>query len=408
MIKILIVDDTTEKANILIDFLVEECLISKSAIVHKLNVKEARKAVYEASFDLLILDLVLPIDSESEPLAEESIKFLNEIYYNSEIHIPVHIIGFSQYDDLIETHADSFDDKLWHLIHFSYKNSNWKDKLRSKVSYLVSVKNRFKETVEQLNKFDICILCALENPELIEILDLPLNWKNFETDNSSLIFHEGRISTLYGNTYRILACSINRMGMHASATVASMIIAKFDVDYLFMTGICAGVKERGLNFGDIIIAENAIDYGSGKMEEDENGNFIFKPEPHQIPTDQSLVAKIQNFVNNKNEILKIQTGYKGSKSIHLLKATMGPVASGSYVVASKSFMSSIEDKNRKLLGVDMEAYGIYLASHFLNKTKVLLIKSVCDYGDQHKEDGTQAYAAFTSARFLHSFILNMF
>ncbi|ASU34947.1 phosphorylase family protein [Mucilaginibacter xinganensis] len=408
MIKILIVDDTTEKANILVDFLVEECHISKSAIAHKINVKEARKALYNTSYDLLILDLVLPVDSESEPLAEESIKFLNEIYYNSEIHIPVHIIGFSQYDDLIEIHADSFDDKLWHLIHFSYKNSSWKDKLRSKISYLVSVKNRFRETVEQQNKFDICILCALESPELIEVLDLPMNWKRFETDNSSFIFHEGKISTLYGNTYRVLACSINRMGMHASATVASMVIAKFEVDYLFMTGICAGVKERGLNLGDIIIAENAIDYGSGKMEEDEKANFIFKPEPHQLPTDQGLISKVQNFVNKKNEILKIQTCYRGVAPVNLLKAVVGPIASGSYVVASKTFMESIEDKNRKLLGVDMEAYGIYLASHFLNRTKVLLVKSVCDYGDQHKADGAQAYAAFTSARFVYSFVLNMF
>ena len=407
MIKVLILDDSTEKINITKKFLEEECKIEAEFIDEKYNIKEGRKALYEKDYDLLLLDLVMPRDSESEASAGESIKFLEEIYYNSDIHIPVHIIGFSQHDELIEIHSDSFEDKLWHLITFSYTNNSWKDKLKNKICHLISVKSRFKESIEAKNKFDFAIICALENPELNSILELPCNWKPFDNEDGPILYHEGKINTLNGNSYRVIACSINKMGMEATASISSMLISKFKVKNIFMTGICAGVKERGLDFGDIVIAENSTDYGSGKMTETESGTFLFKPEPHQFPTDQNLISKLNNFINKNVEILKIQTNFKGTPSKTLLKAKIGPVASGSYVVASKSFVSNITEPNRKLLAIDMEGYGLYLACHFFNQTKALYIKSVCDFGDEKKDDDYQKYAAYTSANFLHSFIFNM-
>jgi nucleoside phosphorylase/CheY-like chemotaxis protein len=407
MIKILILDDSTEKTLIIKKFLNDECNIDLKFIEERQTIKEGRKILYENDYDLLLLDLVMPRDLDSEPTADESIKFLNEIYFNSDIHIPVHIIGFSQFDELIQTHTDTFEDKLWHLINFSYTNNSWKDKLKSKICHLISIKNRFKESIEAKTKFDIGIISALENPELREILELQCDWKTFEVDNDPNIYHAGVLNTLNGNTYRILACSINKMGMQATASVSSMIIAKFNIKYLFMNGICAGIKGRDLDFGDIIIAENLTDYGSGKMTENSLGEFVFKPEPHQYPTDQNLMAKLHSFIRNNKELLNIQSSYKGVQSKTILKAKIGPVASGSYVVASKSLMDSISEPNRKLLAIDMEGYGLYLACHFFNQTKALFIKSVCDFGDENKDDSFQSYAAYTSARFIYAFVFNM-
>jgi nucleoside phosphorylase/CheY-like chemotaxis protein len=407
MIKVLILDDSIEKTSIIKRFLIEECNIDGQFIDERETIKEGRKILYENDYDLLLLDLVMPRDFESEPSAEESIKFLDEIYFNSEIHIPVHIIGFSQHDDLIKSYNNSFEDKLWHLIYFYYSNNSWKDKLKNKICHLISVKKRFKESIEASTKFDIGIICALENPELKAVLELPCNWKTFELENDPNIYHEGSISTINGNTFRLIACSINKMGMQATASVSSMIISKFTVKYLFMTGICAGIKGKDLNFGDIIIAENLTDYGSGKMLENASGDFIFKPEPHQFPTDQNLISKINNFIRSNGELLKIQSDYKGTESKTILKAKIGPVASGSYVVASKSLIENIAEPNRKLLAIDMEGYGLYLACHYFNQTKPLYIKSVCDFGDEKKDDNYQSYASYTSAKFLYSFVFNM-
>ncbi len=408
MIKILFLDDSLEKIGITRDFLIGECNIPIRNIDVAYNVKEGRKLLYENDYDLLLLDLVLPRDQESEATAEDCVKFLGEIYYNSEIHIPVHIIGFSQHDELFDLHGGSFEDKLWHLISFSYTDNRWKDKLKNKVCHLVSVKTRFKESLEMVNKFDMAIICALEMPELQAVLELQCGWKLFETGSDPLLFHEGRISTINGNTYRIIACSINKMGMQATASVASMIIARFQVQYIFMVGICAGVRERGLNFGDIIITENCTDYGNGKVVEDaDSGNLIFKPEPQQLQTDQMLLAKLSSFASRQIELLKIQTGYKGVKPNEMLQVKIAPTLSGAYVVASKSMVESISEPNRKIAGIDMEGYGLYLTCHFFNQTKPLMIKSVCDFADEKKDDRFQAYASYTSAKFLHAFIFEM-
>jgi nucleoside phosphorylase len=174
-----------------------------------------------------------------------------------------------------------------------------------------------------------------------------------------------------------------------------------------MTGICAGIKDRGTNYGDIIISENITDYGSGKMVENDNNDLILKPEPHQIPTEQHLISKLNSFLREEDKILQIQTKYKGNKPTTLLTAKIGPTTSGSYVVSSEDLVNSITNQNRKLLAIDMEAYGMYLACHYFNKATPLMIKSVCDFGDKHKGDDYQNYASFTSANFLYSFIFNM-
>lgn len=407
MIDILILDDSPEKILIITKFLVEECNIPEVNVVTEKSIKGGRKILYERDFDLMLLDLVMPRDSESEANAEESIKFLDEIYYNSSIHIPAHIIGFSQFDELINTHQETFDDKLWHLINFSYTNNGWKDKLKSKVCYITSLKQRFKESIESKDLFDIAIVCALETPELKEVLNLDVEWKKLSFENDPLVYHSGEINSLNGNSYKVIACSINRMGMQASASVSTKIIEKFSPKYLFMTGICAGVKDRDLNFGDIVISENITDYGSGKMVETDSGDIVLKPEPHQIPTEQTLISKLNNFIREDEQILQIQTKYQGSKPTTLLKAKIAPTTSGSYVVSSESLVNTITSQNRKLSAIDMEGYGVYLACHFFNKTKPLVIKSVCDFGDKYKGDDYHQYASYTSANFLFKFIKNM-
>ncbi|MDK2773331.1 MAG: hypothetical protein KYX68_14090 [Flavobacterium sp.] len=407
MIKILIIDDSPEKTQIIKKFLIEECNINQEYIKNQSNIKDGKKNLYDEDFELLLLDLVLPRDSDSEPNAEDSIKFLQEIYYNNNIHIPAYIIGFSQFDELISAHHESFDDKLWHLINFSYSNSAWKDKLNSKICYINSLKERFKKTLETKDNFDIGIICALEKPEFNKVLELDFQWEKFEIENDPVVYYRGKLNTLNGNEYKIVACSINKMGMQAASCISTKLIEKFKIKHLFMTGICAGIKDRGVNYGDIIISENITDYGSGKMVENENNDYILKPEPHQIPTNHNLISKLNSFLRDDDEISKIQNKFKGNKPTTTLKAKIAPTTSGSYVVASETLVNDIIGQNRKLLAIDMEGYGMYLACHFFNETKPLLIKSVCDFGDTHKGDDFQEYASFTSANFLFSFIFNV-
>jgi nucleoside phosphorylase len=85
------------------------------------------------------------------------------------------------------------------------------------------------------------------------------------------------------------------MGMTAAATLSMKLIYKFQPKYLVMTGIAAGVKDDDKrNYGDILIADQTYDYGSGKIMK--TGDIeTFRPAPQPVVLDSGLKAKFQNF-----------------------------------------------------------------------------------------------------------------
>lgn len=63
----------------------------------------------------------------------------------------------------------------------------------------------------------------------------------------------------------------------------------------------------------------------------------------------------------------------------------------------------LKKDSRKLQGLDMEGFVLYLTSYLLEK-KSLWIKGVSDYANKKKKDNYHAAAAFASARFLYYLI----
>ena len=82
---------------------------------------------------------------------------------------------------------------------------------------------------------------------------------------------------------------------------------------------------------------------------------------------------------------------------------IGPVASGSSVVADTEILKRPQSLTRKLLGLEMEIYGMYFSCKHTSTPRpenFLAVKSVCDFADADKNDRFQDYAAYTSASFL--------
>ena len=96
-----------------------------------------------------------------------------------------------------------------------------------------------------------------------------------------------------------------------------------------------------------------------------------------------------------------------SKNINLMKKNplihFRPGACGAYVVANQGFMNKLLETNRKLRGLDMEGYGLYMASHILGK-KCLMIKSVSDFADNNKGDLYHRMCSYSSAWFLFEYL----
>jgi nucleoside phosphorylase len=77
------------------------------------------------------------------------------------------------------------------------------------------------------------------------------------------------------------------------------------------------------------------------------------------------------------------------------------------VLADVASVSSIQQHSRKLVGIDMEAYGVMYAAYnsFEPAPLAFSIKTVSDYADSSKDDSFREYAAYASATLLHRIAL---
>lgn len=143
MIKILIVDDLKTKREKIAKTILDNHDILEKNIIYAKNVKDAKRTLYNEYFDLMILDLVLPIEEDGECNAENGINFLNEIGMNPSIHPPIHIVGISGYKEQVFEHHEDFSQKLWNLIDYEESSSAWEDQLKSIIFHLVKIRQQF-------------------------------------------------------------------------------------------------------------------------------------------------------------------------------------------------------------------------------------------------------------------------
>ena len=125
-----------------------------------------------------------------------------------------------------------------------------------------------------------------------------------------------------------------------------------------------------------------------------------------LECDFDLKGKISTFIEDCHPELQLLSALK-AVNLDVIKKVpqihFSPGACGSYVVADKNFMESLVRTHRKLKGLDMEGYGLYMAAHMLGR-KALLIKSVSDFADSEKGDSYHRMCSYSSAWFLFKFI----
>jgi len=407
-------DDTPEKTAKIKSVLMERCLLKEEEIDWAGSINSGRRKLATTVYDLLILDLVMPINDGEEVGAEgNSENFIDELSRVGRLHKPVYIIALTQYEEKVEKHKQSYAKKLWKLIHYDLKETDWEDVLQEAVDTIVATKGQLLKSIEEERHYDVGVLCAL--PEEFEQMKLAFGnqWNSVPNVGLPYQLYATQMRTELGHTIKVIACCNNVPGMQAAAITASFMLSRFDLGTLFMTGFCAGFKKKDksdVNLGDIFIADSEYDYGSGKLIKKENGQEVM-PEPRQLPFSYDILGKLNDFITEQVAASKV---FAELKRVGLLVEGMevpaihvGPGACGSYVVSDETFMEQlVKDDNRNLKGLDMEGYGLYLAGHMLNKTCVL-IKGIADFGGEDKDDKYHKVCSYASAWFVHHFIKKM-
>ncbi|ENW83894.1 hypothetical protein F908_00796 [Acinetobacter sp. NIPH 284] len=384
--------------------------ISKTDINVVSSVTDTTTYLEKYDYDLLIIDLFLPnFTHERATDINSSLDLLERIKIDNTIKRPENIIGVSSNISLIESNESIFTEMSWSIILYEAHTDKWMNTIISHCEYKRSIQlGRTTSTTNTIfsNVPIILIVCALEK-ETLHLLNKPWKWEQAMTIDG-IVYTKGSFLDKNSIHRNVILCTIDQMGMVASAVYTSRLISKFKVELLCMIGICAGVPQK-TNFGDIIFADNVWNYQSGKLILDPENNFsILKSRPHYIEGDIDIRSSLIAYKRNNKTFIK---SLKKQKFRSLTQASpeirFGNIASGSTVLADGITIEQILDQDGNTLAVEMEIYGLFAAANWadkLKKPKFFALKSVCDFADPNKADIAQEYAILTSTEILFDFL----
>ncbi|KJS01332.1 MAG: hypothetical protein VR65_09275 [Desulfobulbaceae bacterium BRH_c16a] len=403
--KILVIEDNPEKSRAISSVVKSLNLIDENNIVFVQDRISAKRKLTDTSFSLMLLDIQIPNRFDQVADKDGGVRLINEILSSNKYIIPTHIIGITAYDDIYDEVFPTFSNRLIAIIKYERESIVWEEQLKNKIKSIASSANTFNTTVGYLNS--LAIICALESPELEAVKNISNDWHIIEIANDSTNYYRGTFSD-GKNSITFIAAAAPQMGMTAAAVLTTKIISHFRPKYLCITGISAGVKGE-TNYGDILVADPSWDYGNGKYTR-EGKKTIFKPDPLPIRLDPFLKSIIQKSSTNSIELEMIKSSYHGEKPDTSLKVHIGPVASGASVISDPSITIDIQNHQRKLVGIEMETYGVLYASlNYTNPSPTAFsLKSVCDFANEEKNNKYQRYAAHTSASYLKMISLQNF
>jgi nucleoside phosphorylase len=256
---------------------------------------------------------------------------------------------------------------------------------------------------------DVGFVCALEHPELsalVEAFGGTSAWRDHTDTRLTHLYRESHYPIAPDMKLRLVATTSTSMGLTAAAIATTQLIFLFRPRLVIMVGIAAGTRSGGKQFGDILVADPSVDYNSGKVVESD-GIREFQPDPYPIGLTPRFRTILQTYRGPTKVLNDITARWTGTKPSVANRLHIGPLGAADQVIDDASRVIEIQKNWRKLVGVEMETYGVYRACYESPepKPRYLSFKSVCDFAAE-KTDSWQDYAAFTAAQFSASFLRN--
>ena len=409
---ILIIDDKEQKIDALRQVINPLFAEGEVFIEEAHTIAEGRDKMREMTFDLVILDMVIPELEGDEASHTAGAEYLDEIYDNDSVQKPLQIIGLTEYEAEYNDLQQEFKDRLWYLLFYSQRKLEWKKMLKAKVLQLNKMKRSFVESMENRNKYDVGIICALgEEFTQLQKAFYGCRWDDCRLPNLPWLFRTTTVSTSSFRDLRVIAACADRPGVCATSILATSLYTVAGVEALFMTGVTAGVNYDGLRLDDVVIAESVVDYATGRLEEEElKGEIKWLREIHQANASNRLISAASSLsqdsevcddINHELREKNLKDG-RDNVSFRLAKTVCSP-----FVMASTSLVDVLKDDERKLQALDMEGFGLYLTAHNLERN-ALWIKAVCDFADIHKGNDHHKCCAYVSAAFLFQLLREKF
>jgi deoxycytidine triphosphate deaminase len=243
---------------------------------------------------------------------------------------------------------------------------------------------------------DFAFVTALPK-ERDAVLKHLVSYKKVQFGFEPLTYYRGRINIpTTDEYYEVVVVMLLGMGTGEATIGAMAVIERWQPKNVIMVGIAGGVPSK-VALGDIVVANFVFYYELAKRTsqgEQRRGQYFF--------SDRLLYGRALAYEANdwKNEI-KTEPPDRQHMDIHFPRVHFGAIASGEKVLADTMTLKQLLTECPDLMAVAMEGAGVAgAASHQSHPPRFLEVRSICDYGDEKKNDKWQAFAAEAAAVFI--------
>ena len=340
-----------------------------------------------------ILAALFYLKAHASPVSARAVKQLLRLHCGKAIPANVNA-SLRAYTGYVEPVA-SGSSRLWSLT------SKGVGRLRSLSGLPLSTSSG-----AQAFETDLGIICALDHPELaavIKALGGPNAWREIGNARFAHIYRETHFTTNAGKRLKVVATTSTSMGLTAAAIATTQLVLQFRPRVVAMVGIAAGTRSGNKQFGDVLVADPSVDYNSGKVVV-AGGIRAFLPDPYPIGLNPRLRSLLHKYNGNHPIFSDIRQRWTGSLPKEVNHLHVGPLGAADQVIDDATRIEEIQKNWRKLIGVEMETYGVYRACEEAPEPKPRFVsfKAVCDFAAE-KTDSWQDYAAFVAAEFTVAF-----
>ena len=251
---------------------------------------------------------------------------------------------------------------------------------------------------------DAVVYCLKKTSGRESVIRVDRNGFPYRIINFTVLFCPPRI--LFERKLKIVITTPNEAGRVPAALHSAMAISEWKPQVVILVGIAAGVKTE-VGLADIIIPRFIWDYELQKITKGDGDNSIinYRGPPRQF--DNELYASAgSDVVTDWKELIQEQPpktwreAYQDScretsKDFEQRVRHGGIVASGDKSVSVGAIIKALGEQakqlpaaERKLIGLEMEAGGVFEAVFRATepKPKFLMIRAVSDYADEKERD----------------------
>lgn len=242
-------------------------------------------------------------------------------------------------------------------------------------------------TIDTTSPVDILIVTALS--EELSALNSLFDFNRqpvFLTASIPCYINPGITCLSEIESYSAAAFCLNAMGNTNAGIDVSHALRDLNPSYVFMFGIAGGIKDE-VGLADVIIPDKIFYNALGKQYTD--GREV-RPEP--LRTDPVLLQRLHAYAFH----LSADKDYR---------VKIGPLAVGEQVVANSDGIAELRKIHPKMIGIEMESYGVGLAVFkYRPDISFVAVRGVSDHADEQKNDNYRSKALKNAGDFLVGFI----